>query len=200
MSRSPALLFLLAACGGPETPGLDTEFPDANDPAYAASLNAEVDPRVSTSAGVEGGIVVLWPRVIPASESFSGEAARVQERLVELVNRGRRMDLVDVRPEPERVCPSSGCVAASVGAVLLHTESDCAVVASVSPPGRNPARLVRWTADVNIRRTVVPFREPPEEHIDVQDFRPCSQLASALSENTADIEQALEELAPRGDD
>ena len=199
MSRPLAFLLVLAACGGPETPGLDTEFPDANDPAYAASLNAEVDPRVSTSAGVEGGIVVLWPRVIPASESFSDEATRVQRRLVELANRGREMDLVDVRPEPERVCPGSGCLAASVGAVLLHSETDCAVVVSVSPPGRNPARLVHWTADVDIRRTVVPFREPPEEHVDVQDFRPCSQLAADLSENTADIEQALQELAPRGE-
>ena len=188
----------LAACGGQEpTPGLDTVFPDAHDPAYAASLDAEVDPRVSRSAGTEGGVVILWPRVIPASHDFSDEAALVQERLGQIARRERRTELVDVRPEPERVCPRSGCAAASVGAVLLHTETGCTVVVGVSLPGTSPARLVPWIGDVDLQATMVPFRGRPEEHIDVSDFVRCADLSAALAAEDGAIVEAIDEVALR---
>src|SRR5690606_10343326 len=44
----------------------------------------EDDPRVSRSAGEEGGVVVLYPRVMGLPE---GEAERLQAHMVELVRR-----------------------------------------------------------------------------------------------------------------
>ena len=163
-------------------------MPRADDPAYAASFDGSVDERVSTSRGTVDGIVVLWPRVT-ASGGSAAQAAAVQQRLRAIAERlGRTLD---VRPEPQRVCPQSGCLGASLGAVLLQSGTGCAVVATISRAGTAPARLVAWAGDVELRQTMVPFREPPEQQVRVVDFAACSDLETSLLAAEPEIEQAI---------
>lgn len=152
------------------------------------------DPRISTSAGPEGGIVVLWPRVTPASDSVP--AADVQAALRVIAERAAAGRPVEVRPDPERACPQAGCRATALGAVLLHSGNGCAVVATVSAPGRTPQRLVAWVGNVNIRTFEVPFRQPPEGHVRIDDFASCAELAGSLQENTGQIETTLRTTMP----
>jgi len=178
-----ALAVVLVACGSAEPrsqSGGPEPMPDANDPSYAASFDGEVDPRVSTSAGEPGGMIVLWPRVVTDGSSEATEAGEVQAQLRSTVDPMLNAAAIEVRPEPERVCPQSGCRALAVGAILLKAGTGCAVVATVSQPGETPTQLVEWAGDVELRNTNVPFREPPEQHVQVVDFVPCSDLGTAL--------------------
>lgn len=171
------------------------QFPDAHDPEYAASFNDETDPRVSTSAGEEGGVVVLWPRVVPAdgAEKVASTAARLQERLQKIAETALPGRPLDVRPSPERACPYRGCEGVSIGAVLAHSGSGCAVVALVSRPGQSSTRLVAWTKSTRLRSSVVPHREPPESQVEVGDYRPCDSLDEELSEGDDAIAAAARE-------
>jgi len=207
VNRTPLLVLLsllsalFGACGGgeavhPDPQHANAPMPDARDPGYAASFNRGTDdPRVSTSAGAEGGIVLLWPRVVPADESGSlGELPAILQSdlrdIVERVGGGRPLD---VRPEPQRACPQSGCLGTSIGIVLLQNGSGCAAAVTVSLPGQSPARLVPWAGALRLRNTMVPFREPPESQISVQDFGRCTELRGTAGEATAEIEQAVRE-------
>lgn len=202
--RGPLFLILFSfACGSSAThAGTDPEpssevaygeegapLPDANDPAYAASFDGTVDERVSTSGGTEGGVVVLWPRVITRDTGDAAEASEIHAALQAIGGRLGRP--VDVRPEPQRVCPQAGCAAMSIGAVLLKSGTGCAVVATVAQPGTSPARLVPWAGDVELRATVVPFREPPEAQVRVLDFVPCSDLSTSLAAGEPAVEEAI---------
>jgi hypothetical protein len=189
----------VAACGAPqpETP----QFPDASAPAYAASFDGETDPRVSTSAGEEGGVVVLWPRVVPGdgAEALVGQAAMVQERLRGAVEKALPGVAVDVRPSPERACPVRGCKGLAVGAVLAHAGRGCAVAATVSQPGQSPVLIVPWTSTVAIRSAVIQFRDPPESQLVVRDYIPCDGLGDDLGARDAAVESAITEAgAERG--
>ena len=203
--RGPLLLSLfVVACGSSAThAGTDPDpssdiaagdegdapMPDANDPAYAASFDGTVDERVSTSRGTEGGVVVLWPRIITRDTSDAGEAPEIQSALRAIAQRlGRPLD---VRPEPQRVCPQAGCEAMSIGAVLLKSGTGCAVVATVAQAGSSPSRLVPWAGDIELRATVVPFREPPEAQVRVLDFVACSDLSTSLAAGEPAIEEAI---------
>lgn len=150
--------------------------------------------KISTSAGTPGGTVVLWPRVIPASSSAMTRAAafQVQSALASLATQHGGQRALDVRPEPQRVCRRAGCVAASVGAVLVHASQGCAVVATVSGPGPAPAALVPWAGDVRAQVASVPFREPPESFLTVKDFVPCDQLVPALDAGAPAVVAALQ--------
>jgi len=178
---------LLAGCGGSAPP---PDFADPDDPAYAAAQDrGTTDPRVSTSGGEPGGYVVLWPRIIPSAgaEALGAQAAALQERLAAMATEAAAGRPVDVRPEPERVCPRDGCAAASVGAVLLHQGGSCAVVAVTARPGRAPAHLAAWAGRVDVLAATVPFREPPEERLRVGDLVPCRDLAAALDARAEEI-------------
>src|SRR5688572_6224699 len=76
------VLLHLVACGSSST---STEHatppPDPYDPAYAARFDGTMDPRVSVSPGPEGGVVVLWPRIVTAAGVHAPEAADIQARL-----------------------------------------------------------------------------------------------------------------------
>lgn len=63
------------------------------------------DPRISRSQGAEGGVVVLHPRVIPATEdpAILAIAADVEAHTEALVRKALPGVEVDVRPAPERV-------------------------------------------------------------------------------------------------
>ena len=168
-------------------------MPDAYDPAYAASLDQSIDPRVSTSVGEEGGVVVLWPRIAPSSDAEAlGELPRLlRDRLLGLVRQAGGDRAVDVRPEPQRVCPRSGCEAMAVGLVVLHRGGGCALAVTVSQPGPSPAHLVPWTEGTSARNTMVPFREPPESQVAVGDFVPCHAIRDAAQLRDAEVLEGI---------
>lgn len=182
------------SCGAPQEEE-QQQFADSNDPEYIASFNGETDPRVSTSRGEEGGVVVLWPRVVPSegAEAVAAQAAHLQERLRGIVESSLPGRPLNVRPSPERACPYRGCKGVSVGAVLAHSGRGCAVVALVSQPGQSPYRLVAWTKNTRLRAAVVPFREPPESQIEVGDYRPCDNLEEELSDLDEAVGAAIRE-------
>jgi len=164
-----------------------------------AQPSGEADaPEISRSVGAEGGIVLLWPRIVgersrgaqPDAETRA-LAGRLQARLGELVGRALPNRPVDVRPEPERVCPRGGCKGASVGVLLARAGSGgCAAVALVSGPGPTAARLVPWIGRIELTANVVPFRAPPESAIEVQDYVRCAKLLDDRSRD-ADVEKAI---------
>lgn len=158
-------------------------------------------PEISRSVGEEGGVIVLWPRVVPKSDDPAVQelAAAVQARLSSTAK--QIADNVDTRPEPERVCPKgNGCKAVSLGAVVTVKGGGCSVVALVGPPGVSSTRLVPWIGGVELRATTVPFREPPENQITVAEFAPCDKVRQDIASNappgdetklTAAIKEAL---------
>ncbi len=145
----------------------------------AAAFGADA-PEISRSVGAPGGVVVLWPRVIPATEdpALRSLAGQVQSRLKAMVDTAGPGRQVDVRPEPERVCPKAGCDALAVGAVLHHAQGGCVAVVTVQAPGRSEQVLVPFAGVVDFKQPTVPFREPPESSLLVKDFWPCSELLS----------------------
>ncbi|MBN2495136.1 MAG: hypothetical protein JXR96_11130 [Deltaproteobacteria bacterium] len=153
-------------------------------------------PTISRSRGVAGGVVVLWPRIVPGSASAESRdiARALQARLRALVARELPGRPIDSRPEPERVCPQAGCEAFSAGALLIRRGQGCAVVALLSPPGPSAARLVRWAGELRLKQQSVAFRKPPESHVTVTDFASCAELASELDANAERVERALRML------
>lgn len=155
---------------------------------YAGSQNA---PEISKSVGQEGGVVVLWPRIVPRSEEADLKeiASLAQGRLAALATElGAE---VDRRPEPERVCPRpDGCRAVTVSAVVTKKQSGCALVATVAKPGASPTTLVPWVGKVDLAKPSVPFREPPESEITVAEFSSCEKLKQDLSSNAAPADEA----------
>lgn len=152
-------------------------------------------PRVSHSRGVEGGVVLLWPRVYPSEDTAAlrPQAAALQARLLALA-RGSFPDRpVDVRPEPERVCPLEGCLGAAVGVLLVRVEGGCAAVLQVSAPGTSPARQMPWAGIMSVSLEV-PFREPPESYVQVVDFVPCGDLVETSREREAHVVLALQDV------
>jgi len=161
------------------------------------STSAEDSPEISRSAGAAGGVTVLWPRVIERSPSGESTAiaAALQQRVRDLVAEALPGTTVDVRPEPERVCPQAGCLGVSVGVLLLREQDGCAALALVSRPGRSAATLVRWSGDVQLRGASVPFREPPENAVTVSDYTPCGELTGDLAPRDADVVEAIRAAA-----
>ncbi len=168
--------------------GLSVAGAAGNDPT-------KLPPEISRSSGVEGGVVVLWPRVIPRSEDpqTKQDAAFIQSQLRAAVARALPGVPVDIRPEPERSCPQKGCTAASVGAVIMHKESGCAVVATVSKPGPSEQRLISMAGAMSLAATTVPFREPPESFVTIHDFDRCVDLGPNMDLRMAAFEAALRE-------
>lgn len=200
----------LVACGGAATPPPSAPTAAAPVPAPATAGTAASTststaastgasgadaPEISRSAGTAGGVVVLWPRISPratASDPHVREVAeRVQKRLASLVARAAPTATIDVRPEPERVCPRSGCTAASVGVALFAHGPSCAAVLLVSAPGQSPQRLVTWGGLVRLAGDSVPFRQPPEGQISVDDFASCTDFDAALAAHDAEVVDAI---------
>lgn len=210
-----ALAAVLLACGGgvkhePDTPqnaphgsGYAVTAPVAHTaaaPAAAprateqpAAASANDAPEISRSAGTAGGVVVLWPRIVqprgapPPDASLRALAGRVQSELARIAKDSGAA--VDLRPEPERVCPRVGCQATRLGALVTRADHGCAVVAVVGRPGTSPARLVPWAGSVKLSASEVPFRSPPERVVHVEDYVPCD--AVDLSKRAADVTAAL---------
>jgi len=152
-------------------------------------------PEISRSVGTQGGVVVLWTRVVPRTTetTMTRFAAMLQTRIRAVVAETLPGRQIDLRPQPERVCPQAGCQATSVGVLLLHTQGRCAVVALLSPPGRSVTKLVPWAGQVDLKRLTVPFREPPESSVVVRDYAPCSLDPLAAQEQ--DVQRALHDVS-----
>ncbi|MBI2896850.1 MAG: hypothetical protein HYY06_25050 [Deltaproteobacteria bacterium] len=197
-----ALLAVLAACAGsreePPPPYVPPDREVRNDIVRTATGTTGDAPEISRSVGAEGGVVLFWPRIVPraAAEGSRDVALAVQEHLRGLVERTLPGRAIDVRPEPERVCPRAGCTAMTVGALLLRNEGGCIVLGIVSGPGTAPARLVPWIGQVDLRQRMVPFREPPEAQVTARDFGRCSSLAEQLGGADGDIAAAIQQTAP----
>ncbi len=154
---------------------------------------AQDGPEISRSRGSSDGIIVLWPRVVPATEDAEvlALASQLQARLEEMA-RQVRPEQTEARPRPQWACPrQGGCKATSLSAVLAHHEGGCAVVALVGPPGESPVKLVPWAADVQLKRSSAVFRSPPESLLIVQDFVPCGALSAALDQPEESVTAAI---------
>jgi len=187
-----SVLVALAACGGsPATPATpSTTTASTSTPSTTTATPSSGDaPEISRSAGVDGGIVVLWPRV--RSKELSPIAAQIQQRLVAIAQRAAPGRAVDVRPEPERVCPRPGCKAISIGAALMQNGDACAVVALVSANGPSDQVLVPWVGDMILKSPVAAFREPPESQVQVKDYARCTTVVGDLGAREQDIEAAI---------
>lgn len=214
--RALTLLALTAACAtaapppaatptpaGPEAPATPTTSPatpatppTTPPPTGASSVDA---PEISRSVGVRGGVVVLWPRIAPRSDdpAVRAIASAVQQRLRAVAERALPGRAIDVRPEPERVCPRQGCAAMTVGASLFHTpRGGCTVVALVSGAGMSPQRLLQWVGNVTLRESIVPYREPPEGRMVAEDMARCADVANLFAAREEDIVRAIREAAP----
>jgi hypothetical protein len=172
----------------PERPPAPAEGPDTS--------TADA-PEISRSVGVPSGVVVLWPRVVLTRQGpgkpddATRELARgLQARIADLVKSAVPGKNVDVRPEPERVCPRSGCTAASVGILFAKAGEGCAAVAMVSAPGTSPAKLVSWLGAARLASDTVAFRAQAEEAVHVTDYSKCSALAGE-KDRDADVQAVI---------
>ena len=152
--------------------------------ALCGSALADPGPgdEVSRSRGRGGGVVVLWPRIVPETEDpeVLALAARLQLRVQEAVAVGVVPNRIDVRPSPVRVCPMHGCRASSVGLLLGHQDGGCVAVAVVGPPGALPQRLVPLAGRVKMDADGLPFRDAPEGRVVITEFVPCGELEQQL--------------------
>lgn len=150
-------------------------------------------PTVSRSAGPEGGVIVLWPRIVPGTEADRSRelAESIQKRLETLARRVLPGRPVDVRPAPQRVCRRAGCRALSLGALLARRGNGCAVVILVAPPGPSPARMIPAAGKLRMQREKLPFRKHPESYLTIQDFSRCSQVMGEIARHEGAIQAAI---------
>ena len=193
------LFVTLTACEPPpvppETPPPPAPVEAPPPPPGPAPVIRNDGPHISRSVGVEGGAVVFWPRVIPASDDpeLKRLAGELQNQLVAVTKEALVGKTVEARPEPERVCPREGCKAMTVGVLLAHLQGGkgCVAVALVSRPGESPIELVPWAGRVKLKRDEIPFREFPESEVTVSDAVPCVELVKSLGERKKEIAAAI---------
>ena len=181
----------------PTTPPATKSTGEAGGTATTGGTTRNDAPEISRSAGEAGGVVVLWPRIIPRSsdDETRALATMVQQRVADLVKQTLPNATVDVRPEPERVCPQQGCKAMTVGVLFTRDKESCAVLALVSGSGQSPARIVPWVGDAKVAQETVKFREPPENQVKISDFARCSSLKDSLGPHEKDVAAAIRTAA-----
>jgi hypothetical protein len=193
-----ALLLALGGCGPTTTEAADPSDTSETSNDERQGGNPNDAPEISRSIGEEGGAIVFWPRISPRTDDpkYKELATMLQTKLAEITKRAFADRPVDVRPEPERVCPiKGGCKAATVGVVLGHFRDGCVAVALLSEPGESPQRLVIWAGEVELRKKEVEFRDPPEDQLTMKDLVPCGELAEALGTSEKDLGEEIEKLA-----
>ena len=101
-------------------------------------------PEISHSKGQAGGIVVLWPRIIPGAdaEANAAIAGQIQQKVKAVAEKALPGRPVDMRPKPERVCPKAGCDAMSVNILFNRNSNSCVAVALINAPGTSPTKLI----------------------------------------------------------
>ncbi|MBI5534277.1 MAG: hypothetical protein HY898_16250 [Deltaproteobacteria bacterium] len=183
-----------AGARSPAGDSYDTSLPAFQDPASTNDA-----PEISRSQGTPGGVVVLWPRVVlprkgemPDEASTRQLAGRLQAKLASMLRDKFPGVPVDVRPEPERVCPRAGCVAASVGILFTRSgKGGCTATVLASRQGDSPARLVPWAGGVKLKDETVPFREAPELRVRVMDHAACESLIEEAGKRDPEVEEAI---------
>lgn len=183
----------------PQQPGLAaTSSPaPATTPAPQPVPESLEERNVSKSAGTPGGVTVLWPRIVPRDivDDNRGLASALQEQMKRIVEKHLPGRPIDFRPEPERVCPKTGCDGVSVGLLLSRQNQGCLVLALVSRPGPSPTKIIPWVGKVQLRADTVGFREWPESQITVSDYVPCTSLLTTMDAQEPAIAAALQAAA-----
>jgi len=166
---------------------------DPTQPGQPTGASSKDAPEISRSVGEEGGVVVFWPRVIPRTDdsAIRKVAGDLQGKLVALVEKGAPGRKLDVRPEPERVCPRDGCAAMTVGVLLVHAKGGCTALGLVSGPGTAEQHIVPWAGVVKLAQDRIPFRDHPENQVTVRDAVPCSDLLGKLAEREGEVVKAI---------
>jgi hypothetical protein len=124
-------------------------------------------------------------------------AQRLQQRVRDLAAQAAPGRAIDVRPEPERSCPRpNGCDAPTVSVLFLAEGGACAALVVVSKPGASTQQIVPWIGQVRIKRDNVPFREPTESAVTVDDFASCTNMSESFGEHEAEIVAAIKTVLP----
>lgn len=154
-------------------------------------------PEISHSKGVAGGVVVLWPRIIPAAiaEENSQIAAQLQAKMKSVVERALPGRAIDMRPKPERVCPKAGCDAMSINVLFTRNSTACVAVAVINAPGTSSTKLMPWGGTVELKSDTIQFRDMPENFVKIKDYVPCDQLVTSMAEADQFIEAAIRAAA-----
>lgn len=152
-----------------------------------------IGPEISHSKGVAGGVVVLWPRIIPSAiaDANQAQAAQIQAKLKQLVEKALPGRPIDVRPSPERVCPKAGCDAMSVGVLFTRQNNSCVAVALVNGPGPSQTKLIPWGGEVTLKADTIAFRDPPENFVTIKDFATCDQLLTEMAKLDSFVEAGI---------
>lgn len=151
-------------------------------------------PEISHSKGVAGGVVVLWPRIIPSTIAAENQqyAQAVQQKVKQLVEKALPGRPIDVRPSPERVCPKAGCDAMSVGVLFTRQNNSCVAIALVNGPGVSQTKMVPWAGEVTFKGgDTIQFRDPPENFVTIKDFSVCDQLVAEMGKADGFVEAAI---------
>lgn len=186
------------APSGPNTLGATAApAPTPTAPPAAPGPESMEERHVSKSAGAAGGVTLLWPRIIPREivDENRDLAAALQQRMKSIIEKHLPGRTIDFRPEPERVCPKTGCAGVSVGLLLSRQGQGCLVLALVSRPGASPTKIVPWVGKVTLRSDTVGFREWPESQITVGDYVPCNSLLTTMDAQEAAVADALKAAA-----
>lgn len=186
------------APSGPGTLGATAApAPTPTAPPAAPGPESMEERHVSKSAGAAGGVTLLWPRIIPREivDENRDLAAALQQRMKSIIEKHLPGRTIDFRPEPERVCPKTGCAGVSVGLLLSRQGQGCLVLALISRPGVSPTRIVPWVGKVQLRADTVGFREWPESQITIADYIPCNSLLTTMDSQEAAVAAALQAAA-----
>ena len=178
--------------------------PAEGQPAAGQPSNTQRAPatreeaHVSSSAGVEGSIIVFWPRIIPKEivDENRDLAAALQKHVRAVVERHFPNRSIDFRPEPERVCPKAGCTSVSIGTLISRRKHGCLVLALVQRPGVSPLKIIPWAGKVELKSDTVGFREYPENQVTVADYVPCDSLLKTLDAEEPKVVDALKAATP----
>jgi hypothetical protein len=154
-------------------------------------------PEISHSKGVAGGVVVLFPRIIPSAIAADNQnyAQAVQQKMKQLVEKALPGRPIDVRPSPERVCPKAGCEAMSIGVLFTRQNNSCIAVALVNAPGVSTTKMVPWGGEVTLKADPIQFRDPPENFVTIKDYTNCDQLVVEMGKQDSFVEAALRAAA-----
>jgi len=154
-------------------------------------------PEISHSKGVAGGVVVLFPRIIPSAIAAENQnyGQAIQQKMKQMVEKALPGRPIDVRPSPERVCPKAGCDALSIGVLFTRQGNSCIAVALVNAPGVSTTKMVPWGGEVTLKADPIQFRDPPENFVTIKDYSNCDQLVVEMGKQDSFVEAALRAAA-----
>lgn len=191
---------------GTGTPAADPQNPagtgTTTDPGTGVVAGGPNDsrflgPEISHSKGQTGGIVVLWPRIIPGADADANAAiaGQIQQKVKAVAEKALPGRAIDVRPKPERVCPKAGCDAMSINILFNRNSNSCIAVALINAPGTSPTKLIPWGGLVELKSDTIQFRDMPENFVKIKDYVPCDQLITSMAAQDQFIEAAIRAAA-----